>query len=95
MNNQRIKNALLLSVFVFSVTLASGQTKMPEELNTATISGQIEYVEDHTRIYDNFRAIREDIYQTLNKNIVDSLTAEKGRVAELKRSTAALNGRTD
>jgi hypothetical protein len=68
---------------------------MPDELTTATIRGQIEYVEDHTRIYDNFRAIREDIYQKLNKNIIDSLTAEKTRVEQLKGSTADLNGRTD
>lgn len=95
MRKQMIKKVLLLSVFVYSVTVASGQTKMPEELNTATIRGQIDYVEDHTRIYDNFRAIREDIYQKLNKNIIDSLTAEKTRVEQLKGSTAALNGRTD
>ncbi len=95
MKNQSFKNALLLSVFVFSVTIASGQTKMPDELTTATIRGQIEYVEGHTRIYDNFRAIREDIYQKLNKNILDSLTAEKTRVEQLKGSTAALNGSTD
>jgi len=95
MNKNRIKDVLLISALFFSVTLVSGQTKMPDELTTATISGQIEYVEDHTRIYDNFRAIREDIYQKLNKNILDSLSAEKNRVAELKGSTADLNGRTD
>lgn len=95
MNRRKFKNLLLISALFFSVTLASGQTKMPEELTTATISGQIEYVEDHTRIYDNFRAIREDIYQKLNNNILDSLSAEKGRVAELKGSTANLNSRTD
>lgn len=95
MNKNRIKDVLLISALFFSVTLVSGQTKMPDELTTATISGQIEYVEDHTRIYDNFRAIREDIYQKLNKNILDSLSAEKNRVAELKGSTAELNGLTD
>jgi len=95
MSNQRIKKVLLLSVFVFSVTLSSGQTKMPEELTTATINGQIEYVEDHTRIYDNFRAIREDIYQKLNKNIIDSLAAEKGRIIELKKAGSVLTQKND
>ena len=90
-----IKKVLLLSVFVFSVTLVSGQTKMPEELTTATINGQIEYVEDHTRIYDNFRAIREDIYQKLNKNIIDSLAAEKGRIIELKKAGSVLTQKND
>ena len=95
MSSQIIKKVLLLSVFVFSVTLASGQTKMPEELTTATINGQIEYVEDHTRIYDNFRAIREDIYQKLNKNIIDSLAAEKGRIIELKKAGSVLTQKND
>jgi hypothetical protein len=95
MKNISLKNMLLLSVFLVSTTVASGQTKMPEELNTATIGEQIKYVEDHTRIYDNFRAIREDIYQKLNRNILDSLNAEKNRVTELKGSTANLNGQTD
>ena len=95
MNKNRIKNGLLISVFFFLVTIASAQTKMPDELTTAAIREQIEYVEDHTRIYDNFRAVREDIYQKLNKNILDSLTAEKNRVAELKGGTAYLIDRTD
>ncbi len=95
MNRRKIKNLLLFSVFAFTVSMAAGQTKVPDELTTATIDGQIKYVEDHTRIYDNFRAIREDIYQKLNKNILDSIAAGKGNIAELKNLTATLNGRTD
>lgn len=95
MRNKRLLYVLLISVFALAAENASGQTKMPEELTTGTIRGQIEYVEDHTRIYENFRAIREDIYQKLNRNILDSVTAEKNKVAELKNLTAALNGRTD
>jgi len=95
MKKNRIINGLLISAFFFSVTLASAQTRMPDELNTAAIREQIEYVEDHTRIYDNFRAIREDIFQKLNKNILDSLTAVKNKVAELKGDTANLISRTD
>lgn len=95
MRNKRFLKKLLLTVFSFTVVVASGQTRMPEELSTATIKDQILYVEDHTRIYENFRAIREDIYQKLNRNILDTVTAEKNKVAELKNLTAALNGRTD
>lgn len=95
MNRIKIKNVLLFSVFALTVSMAAGQTKVPDELTTATIDGQIKYVEDHTRIYDNFRAIREDIYQKLNKNILDSIAAGKGNIAELKNLTATLNGRTD
>ena len=86
---------MLASIFMLAASAATGQTKMLEALDSAAISGQIKYVEDHTRIYDNFRAIREDIYQKLNSNILDTITAEKTRVSELKNLTATLNGRTD
>ena len=95
MNRRKIKNLLLLSVFVFTVSAATGQTRMPGELDSAAVRSQIEYVQSHTRIYDNYRAIREDIYQKLNRNILDTIIAEKTRVMELKSLTATLNGRTD
>lgn len=86
---------MLASIFMLAASAATGQTKMLEALDSAAISGQIKYVEDHTRIYDNYRAIREDIYQKLNRNILDTIIAEKTRVLELKNLTATLNGRTD
>jgi hypothetical protein len=52
-------------------------------------------VEEHTRIYDNFRAIREDIYQKINRNVIDTIMAEKNRVAALKILTSDLSGKTD
>ncbi len=95
MNRRKIKYLLLFSVFIFVGSAANGQTRMPVELDSAEIRAQIEYIQSHTRIYDNFRAIREDIYQKLNRNILDTITAEKSRVSELKNLTATLNGRTD
>jgi hypothetical protein len=95
MNRRKIKNLLLLSVFVFAVSAATGQTRMPVELDSSAIRSQIDYVQSHTRIYENYRAIREDIYQKLNRNILDTIIAEKTRVLELKNLTATLNGRTD
>lgn len=95
MNRRKIKNLLLFSAFFFAATAATGQARMPGELDSAAIRSQIGYVESHTRIYDNYRAIREDIYQKLNRNILDTITAEKTRVLELRNLTATLNGRTD
>lgn len=95
MNQKEIRSAVVIILLIFAVSAARGQTKLPEELTTGTVREQIDYVEKHTRIYDNFRAIREDIFQKLNKNAFDSLTAEKNRVAELKNHRAVLNSRTD
>lgn len=95
MNQIRFKHLLLLSVFTFTVTMAAGQTRMPEELTTGTIREQINYIETKTRIYDDFRAIREDMFRKINANILDTLSAEKSRIVELKNLTTALNTKND
>jgi len=95
MKKIRFKHILVFTVISFTVINAVGQTAMPNELTTNTIKEQINYVEEHTRIYDNFRAIREDIYQKINRNVMDTIMAEKSRVAALKILTSDLNGKTD
>lgn len=95
MNRLSFKHVLVFSVIFFTVIKAIGQTAMPTELTSNTIQDQINYVEKHTRIYDNFRAIREDIYQKINRNFIDTLLAEKSRVTALKNLTSDLNSKTD
>ena len=95
MNQVRFKHLMLLSVFSFTVTIAAGQTRMPDELTTGTITEQINYIENKTRIYDDFRAIREDMFRKINRNILDTIAAEKSRIAELKNLTSALNNKID
>ncbi|MGB8358015.1 MAG: hypothetical protein WCD55_05310 [Bacteroidales bacterium] len=95
MKKLRFKYILALTVITFTVLNAAGQTAMPGELTSSTMQEQIKYVEEHTRIYDNFRAIREDIYQKINRNYIDTLLAEKGRVTKLESLVSDLNGKTD
>jgi len=95
MNRLSFKHVLAFSVISFTVINAIGQTSMPTELTSNPIQEQINYVEKHTRIYDNFRAIREDIYQKINRNFIDTLLAEKSRVTEFKNLTSSLNSKTD
>lgn len=95
MNRLSFKHVLAFSVISFTAINAIGQTSMPTELTSNPIQEQINYVEKHTRIYDNFRAIREDIYQKINRNFIDTLLAEKSRVTALKNLTSNLNSKTD
>jgi len=89
------KHVLVFTVVLFTVVKAMGQSGMPAELTSSTILEQINYVEKHTRIYDNFRAIREDIYQKVNRNFIDTLLAERSRIEALENLTSGLNGKTD
>ncbi|MCU0378682.1 MAG: hypothetical protein MUC78_10530 [Bacteroidales bacterium] len=91
----KLKHILLFSAFTFAVINATGQTTIPKELTSGPIEEQIKYLEDKTRIYENYRAIREDMYQKLNRNVIDSIRAEKGRIAELRTLTSDLNSKND
>lgn len=95
MNYLSFKHLLVFSVFSVLVITAVGQTKMPDELSSSSIKDQLKYVEDHTRIYDNFRAVREDIFQKINKNYIDTLQVERGRIKVLQLLTTSLNSKTD
>lgn len=89
------KHVLVFTLLFFAAVKAMGQTGMPTELSSSTILEQINYVEKHTRIYDNFRAIREDIYQKVNNNFIDTLLAERSRIDALENLTSGLNAKTD
>jgi len=95
MKRMNSKHVLVFTVVLFTVVNAMGQSGMPAELTSSTILEQINYVEKHTRIYDNFRAIREDIYQKVNRNFIDTLLAERSRIEALENLTSGLNGKTD
>lgn len=95
MKQSGFKYVLLLAVFSFMANTATGQTKMPGELTESTIRGQIDYITEHTRIYENYRAIREDMFRKINNNILDTLLADNVRITELRKLTSELNVKTD
>lgn len=95
MKDHMKKIALLFAVLSLTFSNVSGQTKTPEELSTGTIREQIEHIEKKTRIYDNFRAVREDMFQKINRNVLDTLSAQKGRVTDLTKLTTSLNAKND
>jgi hypothetical protein len=69
---------------------ASGQS-IQEVQDSASLENQLNYVEDHTRIYDNFRAIREDIFQKMKTNSIDSLNSAKLEIATLNSELTERN----
>lgn len=73
----------------------SGQTPVPDELYKNTLNDQLKYLQDKTRIYENYRAIREDMFQVIKKNAIDSLSASKIKVAGLTSLRNRLNKTID
>jgi hypothetical protein len=95
MNHFSFKYMLTFAVLLMTVTIGNSQNIMPEELNRSSIDGQIKYLEDKTRIYENYRAVREDMFQKINRNIRDTLTTGRNRINELTNLTSALKVRYD
>jgi hypothetical protein len=92
---ERFKSKYVLFTFFMAISVlkAGGQTTMPEELTEGNLKDQLNYLETRTRIYENYRAIREDMFQKLKTNITDTLFAAKSEIMELnvRNSTLQMN----
>ncbi len=73
----------------------SGQSSMPEVLDTGTVREQFFYLQERTRIYNNFRAIREDMFQKIKSNSTDSLAAAKNNILRLEEQISERDARIE
>jgi hypothetical protein len=91
-----LKAFLFTLIFTFlSVSKTTAQQEMPEQLQSGTIEEQYDYLENRTRIYQDFRAIREDMFQKIMKNSQDSLALQKQKVSGLRSELIDLGTRHD
>lgn len=95
MNHSRTRLALIVAVFIFSTAKGISQDVVPDLRSKGTLRDQMSFIEEKTRIYEGFRAIREDMFQTLKNNSIDSLTKAKSRISELVTLNRGLNVRID
>ena len=73
---------MLLSLLISVTPFLSAQSpSILVVLDSASLEDQLSYVNEKTRVYDGFRAIREDVFQKMQKNALDSLNKEKLEVA--------------
>ncbi len=95
MNNLKSGYILICVLMLISVIEVQGQNAIPEVLNKSSIKEQMLFIEERTRIYENYRAIREDMFQKLITNISDTISVSKSRIEGLNNSISALNTRID
>lgn len=94
-SSKGIRFALILVLTFTMVSGGKSQNTIPDALLESSIRQQMEYIEQKTRIYENFRAIREDMFQLMKDNVLDSLNAAKKNIASLKIWTTGLNHSID
>ena len=74
---------LFTGMFISMGQAVDAQSGASAVLDSALLEAQLDYVHENTRIYNDFRAIREDIFQKLRRNVKDTLNATKLEVEEL------------
>lgn len=75
-----IKYTLIIVLIILPYS-GKSQTTMPEQLVNGSLKEQMDFIQEKTRIYEDFRAIREDMFQKIKGNALDSL---KGARIEIK-----------
>lgn len=78
-----LRTIVLLCLCTSGIQSVLAQSPMPPVLDSASFESQMEYLQERTRIYNGFRAIRDDIFLKMKKNALDSLSKEKLEVARL------------
>ncbi len=93
--HMKIRSVLLFVVLGLFSGTAESQTSMPQELTSGTIAEQLNYLEQKTRIYEYYRAIREDMFQKIKLNLTDTLTANYNNILLLKKENVSLKQSID
>jgi chaperonin cofactor prefoldin len=87
--------SLIILVLFMAPDKANCQNEMPEILIKGSAKEQINFIQERTRIYENYRAIREDMFQKLRGNLSDSLTASTNKISALNVKTSGLKTTID
>ena len=74
---------LVIGLAISNIYSATAQYVTPPILDSATVKSQLDYIHERTRIYNDFRAIREDIFLKMKGNVLDSLNVAKLDIATL------------
>ena len=91
MKQFQIRCFWILAVIIIAAIKVTGQVTMPDALLNNSLKEQMNYLDEHTRIYENYRAIREDMFQKLKVNISDTLSAVNTKIAGLNKTAKVLN----
>ena len=78
-----IRYTLTIGLLMLPFTMNS-QTTMPEMLVKGSMKEQMDYIQEKTRIYEDYRAVREDMFQKIRGNALDSLNSAKTEINNLK-----------
>lgn len=74
---------LLAGLFISMIQTANAQSGASAVLDSALLEAQLDYIHENTRVYNNYRAIRADIFLKIKRNVMDTINASKLEVEQL------------
>jgi predicted nucleic acid-binding Zn-ribbon protein len=83
-NNYAIRYIILICILISVNISGRSQSNIPEVLVNGSIREQLDYIQEKTRIYEDYRAIREDMFRLIRRNALDSLQSAKNEIVSLK-----------
>jgi DNA repair exonuclease SbcCD ATPase subunit len=95
MKQLQFRCILILAVLITTVIKVTGQATMPDALIKSSLNEQFKYLDEHTKIYEYYRAIREDMFQLTKKNVSDTLSSLNIKIAGLNKTARTLNQTID
>ncbi|MDX9726472.1 MAG: hypothetical protein RBT38_08805 [Bacteroidales bacterium] len=78
-----IRNALIVLVLSMVSVMGNSQSALPEVLTSGSVKEQMDFIQEKTRIYEDYRAVREDMFQKLKRNAIDSIDAARIEIERL------------
>jgi hypothetical protein len=82
---------LLAGLFISMIQTVNAQSGASAVLDSALLEAQLDYIHENTRVYNDFRAIRADIFLKMKRNIIDTLNASKLEVEQLNSQLTERN----
>jgi hypothetical protein len=95
MNLPKVLSVVLLSSMMLAGIQVKGQSTMPEILKKGNLKEQLNYLDEHTKIYEDYRAIREDMFQQVKANVSDTLASVYNKMKGINKTTYVLNQTID
>ena len=82
---------LMISMTFPGLQNIHAQNSLVAILDSATIDSQLDQLQQRTRIYNDFRAIREDIFLKIKGNVLDTLNGTKLEISHLNSIVSERN----
>jgi hypothetical protein len=76
---------LLTALLIWDTPFLYGQSGALAVQDSAMLEAQLDYIHENTRVYNEYRAIREDVFLKMKQNVKDTLSAARLEIENLDK----------